>query len=295
MSDKCNDQFLGSMAFIAAIIVVLKSTPQSAWLYYANLSVAVTYGLLVFGYPLIGAKRWHQVRVPFILCTRLTNLFLMESSFIFDSEVPRLFAIQPHSSANALFLAIRLLAGTRLLNNFLISTYIPTPIFFQLTSNLLTTVVYLYQGEAVCATPFVSSPVVAKLLQSLSSGWLSIVSQPGLWLSNLPPFAVDITTALPLIQCRSVYSYATFLLLFILPAYILCRKERRNECFQYALKKPVHPMAQQAQYKISNTKTWLISVVYPDGNPAHYVGLYLLFVHLWVLCCFLGGREGVLV
>jgi hypothetical protein len=124
-----------------------------------------------------------------------------------------------------------------------------------------------------------------------------------LWLSNLPPSAIDFTTStssLPLTQCISVYNYATFLMLFILPAYILCRKERRNECFQYALKTPVHPMAQQAQpYKILTTKAWLISVVYPDGNPAHYVGLYLLFVHLWVLCCFLGrrgaGEEGVLV
>jgi hypothetical protein len=71
---------------------------------------------------------------------------------------------------------------------------------------------------------------------------------------------------------------------------MLCRKERRNECFQYALKTPVHPMVQQ--YKISSVKAWLISLVYPDGNPAHYVGLYLLFVHLWVLCCFVGGKWG---
>lgn len=277
--EKRIDLLLGLTFFlIATLVFKTRGTPQSAFIYWGewwSIFACLGYGLGAFVFP----TKWKDYRTPYISFAKIIANILIEIGFSLGLETHYMLDAPPKKSQTfaVVMNIVSMLIGSRLLLNTLLNIYLYIPLEYHMLVNFTLSLSFLWHGQNMCSTTLLSNPVSRSQFSDVQSAF-NIISLPGSYLTLLPiRKEAD--------PCLAVYSFVSIVFLFIMPAFVICRAERRNECFKYALGYYSSSPVFGKKAEMSRVKEWLLWFVYPGGDPSHYVAVYLLCSHIWLACC----------
>jgi hypothetical protein len=277
--EKRTDLLLGlTLCLIATLMFKTRGTPKSMFVYWGewwSIFACLGYGLGAFVFP----TKWKDYRTPFISCAKIIGNILMEIGFSSGLETHYMLAAPPKKGQTfaVVMNIVSMFIGSRLLLNTIINIYIYMTLEYHMFSNLALSLSFLWHGQNMCSTTLLSDPTSRSKFSDVQKAF-NIISLPGSYLTLLPiREEAD--------PCLAVYFLVSIVCLFIMPAFIICRAERRNECFKYAVGYYSSSPVFGKKAEMSKVKEWFLWFVYPGGDPSHYVAVYLLCSHVWLACC----------